>query len=147
MATNGKALILYATMTGNTEKIATWFKESFKHYNFDVTMFKMVTNANWEGMQEKLYFDDYPPFNMPVENSESKFTGYSTEIVEELFKRAKLEYNFRFRTWKNAFFNAKTFEHSAVFSTVRSANREKHFKWVGPLITNYMTFYSYKDIK
>ena len=59
MTTNGKALILYATMTRNTEKIATWFKESFEHYNFGVTMFKMAANADWKGMQDKLYFDDY----------------------------------------------------------------------------------------
>jgi len=59
MATNGKALILYATMTKNTEKIATWFKESFEHYNFAATTFKLAANADWKGMQEKLYFDDY----------------------------------------------------------------------------------------
>lgn len=54
-----RALILYATMTRNTEKIATWFKETFEFYNWDVTMFKMAFNADWAGMQEKLYFDDY----------------------------------------------------------------------------------------
>lgn len=55
-----KALILYATMTGNTEKIAKWFKEEFEHYSFDVELFKMTYNGDdWEGMQEKLYFDDY----------------------------------------------------------------------------------------
>lgn len=59
MVINGKALILYATMTRNTEKIAIWFKESFEHYNFGVTMFRMAANADWKGMQEKLYFDDY----------------------------------------------------------------------------------------
>jgi len=59
MVTNGKALILYASMTGNTEKIARWFKESFEHYLFDVTLFKMTPKADWKGMQEKLYFDDY----------------------------------------------------------------------------------------
>ena len=59
MEMNGKALILYATMTRNTEKIATWFKESFEQYNFGVTMFRMTANADWKGMQEKLYFDDY----------------------------------------------------------------------------------------
>ncbi|MGI5935944.1 MAG: hypothetical protein ACOX7I_03950 [Oscillospiraceae bacterium] len=54
-----RALILYATMTGNTEKIATWFKETFEYYNWDVTFFKMSNKADWAGMQDKLYFDDY----------------------------------------------------------------------------------------
>jgi len=59
MANNGRALILYATMTKNTEKIATWFKESFEHYKFETTMFRLKANADWKGMQDKLYFDDY----------------------------------------------------------------------------------------
>jgi flavodoxin len=59
MVTNGKALIIYATMTRNTEKIATWFKETFEHYNFETTMFRMRAKADWKGMQDKLYFDDY----------------------------------------------------------------------------------------
>lgn len=54
-----RALILYATMTKNTEKIALWFRETFEYYNWDVTFFKMANNADWGGMREKLYFDDY----------------------------------------------------------------------------------------
>ncbi len=54
-----RALILYATMTKNTEKIANAFQDAFKAYNWDVTMFKMAANADWLGMQDKLYFDDY----------------------------------------------------------------------------------------
>ena len=59
MITNGKALILYATMTNNTEKIANWFKESFEHYNFATSMFRLSANFDWKGAQDKLYFDDY----------------------------------------------------------------------------------------
>ena len=54
-----RALILYATMTRNTEKIAVWFKETFEHYNWDVTLFRLAVNADWAGMRDKLYFDDY----------------------------------------------------------------------------------------
>jgi len=53
------ALILYATMTHNTEKIATWFKDTFENYNWDITFFRVAPNADWSGMKEKLYFDDY----------------------------------------------------------------------------------------
>ncbi|NTV91572.1 MAG: hypothetical protein HGA22_14635, partial [Clostridiales bacterium] len=54
-----RALILYATMTHNTEKIAAWFKETFEHYCWEVTYFKMAADSDWAGMQERLYFDDY----------------------------------------------------------------------------------------
>ncbi len=54
-----KALILYGTMTKNTEKIALWFKETFEEYNWDVTLFRLSNGADYRGMQKSLYFDDY----------------------------------------------------------------------------------------
>jgi flavodoxin len=47
-----RALILYASMSGNTEKIAKAFQESFESYNWEVTLFKLAANADWLGMQE-----------------------------------------------------------------------------------------------
>lgn len=54
-----KALVLYSTMSGNTQKVAAWFKEAFEHYKWDVTMFRVAADSDWAGMKEKLYFDDY----------------------------------------------------------------------------------------
>lgn len=54
-----KALILYATMTGNTEKIANWFKETFEYYQIEVTMLRMSFATNFPEHQHELYFDDY----------------------------------------------------------------------------------------
>lgn len=54
-----RALILYATMTKNTEKIATWFKETFEAYNWDVTFVRMLSPAKMQPLQDQLYFDDY----------------------------------------------------------------------------------------
>ena len=31
-----RALILYATMTKNTEKVANWFQETFEYYNLSL---------------------------------------------------------------------------------------------------------------
>lgn len=54
-----RVLILYATMTKNTEKIATWFKNTFDLYNWDVTVFRIAANSDWSGMRGNLFFDDY----------------------------------------------------------------------------------------
>ena len=55
-----KALILYASITKNTERVATWFKETFEHYGMEVTMIKVLNGKRWlEGNEDKLYFDDY----------------------------------------------------------------------------------------
>ncbi len=54
-----RALILYATMTKNTERVANWFREQLEYYKWEVVMFRMSKMADWEGMQKDLYFDDY----------------------------------------------------------------------------------------
>ena len=57
--TKRRALIMYATMTRNTEKVATWFRETFEEYNWDVTFLKIKNNMNWDEWAGKTYFDDY----------------------------------------------------------------------------------------
>lgn len=55
-----KALILYASITKNTERVATWFKETFEHYGMEVNMIKVMNGKRWlEGNEDKLFFDDY----------------------------------------------------------------------------------------
>lgn len=54
-----RALILYATMTHNTEKVANWFKETFGYYNWEVEMIRLKPQMDWESYEGKTYFDDY----------------------------------------------------------------------------------------
>ena len=54
-----RALIMYATMTKNTEKVANWFKETFEHYNWDVTYIRIKNNMDWSPWAGQTYFDDY----------------------------------------------------------------------------------------
>lgn len=54
-----RVLILYATMTHNTEKIAAWFKETFEEYCWEVTFVRIANNTNYAAIQEQLFFDDY----------------------------------------------------------------------------------------
>ena len=54
-----RALLLYATMTRNTEKVAEWFRDTFQHYGWEVTFVRVARNTDWAGLQDQLYFDDY----------------------------------------------------------------------------------------
>lgn len=54
-----RALIIYASMTNNTEKVAKWFEETFRDYNWDVTMLRLKGKMPWSELQPDLYFDDY----------------------------------------------------------------------------------------
>lgn len=54
-----RVLLMYATMTKNTEKVATWFKETFEEYGWEVNFLRIKNNMNWAELQDSVYFDDY----------------------------------------------------------------------------------------
>lgn len=54
-----RALILYATMTKNTERVATWFREQLEYYKWEVVMYRLSKMTDWAGIQKDVYFDDY----------------------------------------------------------------------------------------
>ena len=97
-----------------------------------------------------LVTENYPPFNMSFEkgdqrNYKNKIIGISTEIVMELFKRAKINYTIELLPWKRAYSMALETPNYGVFSTTRTATREKLFKWVGPLVKNNWVLLAKKD--
>ena len=73
--------------------------------------------------------ENYPPFNMSINTSDSateaEITGISTEIVQELFKRAKISYTVRLYPWQRAYWLAQNKPNFGVFSTTRTEAREK----------------------
>lgn len=42
----GKALVMYASMTGNTGKIASCFAETFQHYGFETELLRITSKTN-----------------------------------------------------------------------------------------------------
>lgn len=55
----GKALIIYSSITGNTDKVANWFRESFEHYCMEVTMVRVKNKMDWTKYAGKTYFEDF----------------------------------------------------------------------------------------
>ena len=86
----------------------------------------------------KLKTENYPPFNM--ESEQGRIIGISTEIVEQLFERAGVQYELELLPWQRAFGMALEEADTAVFSTTRTEERENKFKWVGPLVENNWVF-------
>jgi flavodoxin len=77
-----RALILYATMTKNTEKIAKAMAETFEYYQWEVTLFKMtMKKEDWKGRQGDLFFDDYDVICLgsPI------VAGYPLTVVNKVF--------------------------------------------------------------
>lgn len=91
----------------------------------------------------QLKTENYPPFNLG--NSDGEIIGISSEIVEELFKRTKVEYEMELLPWQRAYRLALEETNHAVFSTTQTTERQPLFKWVGPIVNNNWVFLKRAD--
>jgi len=87
----------------------------------------------------KIYTEDSPPANY-LKNG--KPAGMSVEIVREILKRLDKKINIEIVPWARGYRIALTRSNVALFSTTRLLQREKLFKWVGPLYTQMWGFYA-----
>jgi len=81
----------------------------------------------------KVLTEDYTPFNY-LENGSLK--GFTTEIVQTLIKKTgvQIERNkILLWPWKRAYQTALEEDNVLLFTTTRTPQREKLFKWVGPI--------------
>lgn len=85
-----------------------------------------------------LLTENFPPYNMAVDGKnfaqDSNIEGIAAQVVREMFKRAGVGYNMTLRfPWERIYKLALEKPGYGVFSTARLPEREKLFKWVGPL--------------
>jgi polar amino acid transport system substrate-binding protein len=90
----------------------------------------------------KIFTEDSPPANY-LDNG--KLKGVSVEIVREILRRLKLPDKIQTVPWARGYTLALTQSNVALFSTTRLPQREKLFKWVGPLYSQTWGFYARKD--
>ncbi len=109
----------------------------------------LIIWGNVYGQTLHLVTENYPPLNMSLDGGDSanedQITGSSTEIVQELFKRARINYTLQLYPWKRAYWLAENKLNHAVYSTARTPAREELFKWVGPLAINNWVFFAKKE--
>jgi polar amino acid transport system substrate-binding protein len=74
-----------------------------------------------------------PPFNFA---QGGKPAGISTDIVNEMVKRAGVTGRFEIQPWDGAFRRAQTDKDTCLYSTARLENRENLFRWIGPIAVN-----------
>ncbi|BAP42034.1 ABC transporter substrate-binding protein [Pseudomonas sp. LJDD11] len=87
-----------------------------------------------------LLTENYPPYNMALDGKNfaqgDNLDGIAVQVMRETFKRAGVEYNLTLRfPWERVYKLALEKPGYAVFSTVRTPEREPLFKWVGPIST------------
>jgi polar amino acid transport system substrate-binding protein len=81
--------------------------------------------------------------NPPLNFQEGKeVMGTSTAAVRDLLARAGVEATLYVLKWDDAYSRAQKNANTCIYSTVRADNREKLFKWYGPVGTNVWALYA-----
>lgn len=85
-----------------------------------------------------LLTENFPPYNMAADGKnfaqEANIKGIAAEVVRETFKRAGIGYSMTLRfPWERIYKLALENPGYGVFVTARLPEREKRFKWVGPI--------------
>lgn len=98
---------------------------------------KSTEAISYSGMTE-----DFPPFNY---TEGGKVTGYATDVIDLAFQKAGIKTTFTLWPWLRAYNQAKDVSGHYVFSTSRTPEREKLFKWVGPIAKDLVYLMVLKD--
>ncbi|VVQ21828.1 hypothetical protein PS914_06693 [Pseudomonas fluorescens] len=85
-----------------------------------------------------LLTENFPPYNMAKNGKnfaqDENIDGIAVDIVREMFKRADITYNLTLRfPWERIYKIALEKPGYGVFVMARLPDREKLFKWVGPI--------------
>ena len=83
--------------------------------------------------QEKitLVTEHLPPYQ--IIKDDSSVTGFSTDIVLELFTRTQIDYSLHAYPWVRTYNLALKKSNHCIFSIARIPSREELVKWIGPV--------------
>lgn len=73
--------------------------------------------------------------------------GMSVDIISEMAERSGVKVEHEVLSWKDAYDRAQRDRNTCVYSTARIENRERLFKWVGPIVENRWSAFGKKDMK
>jgi len=97
-----------------------------------------------ENLRIQIYTENSPPGNYM---RQGKLTGFAVAVVREIQKRTGHTNEIQVVPWARGYNMALTQPNVALFSTTRLPQREKRFKWVGPLYRQNWGFYAKKGAK
>ena len=150
-----QASLYIAFSRGTPQKIVKKWQKTLDDMKMDKT-FEMISkkwlpissipmpasdNTKNNSVRLKIYTEDSPPGNYL---NNGKLTGLSVEVIRKILGRLKLPDNIQVVPWARGYNLALTQPNVALFSTTRLAQRERLFKWVGPLYTQTWGFYGKK---
>jgi len=90
----------------------------------------------------RIITEDSPPFNYP--GADGKAAGQSTDVVNGILARLNQKATIEILPWSEGYSLAIAGPRVVLYSTGRTDEREKLFKWVGPVAANDFTLYARK---
>ncbi|WP_221800888.1 substrate-binding periplasmic protein [Oceanobacter mangrovi] len=105
-----------------------------------LTVWSMLASA--DDTRLYLFTNQYPPYNMTVDGTPyahkaEDIEGMCTTIVKRMLANTSIDYTMKLRNWSFGLDRVERLKNHGIFCTIRSAEREHMFKWVGPI--TYMT--------
>ena len=101
-----------------------------------LVLFALGTAASAAPLQ--VVTENNPPFNFQEGKT---IMGTSTAAVRDLLAKAGVEANIYVLKWDEAYSRAQKNANTCIYSAVRVENREKLFRWYGPIGTNVWALY------
>lgn len=89
----------------------------------------------------QLYTEEYPPVSY---SNKGRVDGLAAELVRELLRRLGEDASITVVPWARGMRIVQTTPDTALFATIRNAEREPQFKWVGPILLATDAFYALK---
>lgn len=87
----------------------------------------------------RIITEEFPPFNYA--GPDGKATGQSADVVNGILSRLNQKAEIEVLPWSEGYSRAIAGPKTALYSTVRTDEREHLFKWVGPIASyDYMLF-------
>lgn len=83
--------------------------------------------------------ENNPPFNF---QEGKEVMGTSTAIVRDMLAKAGVDATITVLKWDDAYGRAQKSANTCIYSTVRAENREKLFRWYGPIGMNAWALYA-----
>ena len=104
------------------------------------------SGKNLRTVKLKIYTENSPPGNYL---NKGEIEGLAVDVVREILVRLKIADTIEMVPWARGYTLAISQPNVALFSTTRLPQREKLFKWVGPIYTQTWGFYGKKgsDLK
>ncbi len=97
--------------------------------------------STWAGEKLTIVTDIWPPY---VTSENGVIGGTSTEIIEESLSQSGIEYEIVLLPWARAYEMALNTKNIAIYTIVRTNNREHLFQWVSEIHpSDPIYFYSF----